>query len=141
MLKHIYCYHFCVLFLKLLAICICQQDFFDSWVHLGTDKSEFVRGMGDTLWLKEHQRSGYTPFSAYAMACVADRTIALEKRSVYATVELSGGYSRGMMVVDWAKRLGYEPNVEVVRSLDLGKIQSLLIGTVEDPEAMEIYTV
>lgn len=75
------------------------------------------------------------------MAVVADRSIALEKKTVYATVELSGTLARGMMVVDWARKLGCEMNVDLVRSLDLGKIQSLLIGMVEEAEAMEIYTV
>ncbi|XP_076452481.1 inosine-uridine preferring nucleoside hydrolase-like [Babylonia areolata] len=132
--------------ITLLPFEVCDRhrltgDFFDSWVHLGTTRSEFVRGMGEEDWLKDNQHSGYTPYCAYAVAVVADHTIALEKRWLYATVELSGALSRGMMVVDWAKRLGNESNVEVVRSLDLGKIQSLLIGMVEDPEAMEVYTV
>ena len=97
--------------------------------------------MGNGNWLQEHNKNGYASFCAYAMAVVADRSIALEKKSVYATVELSGTLARGMMVVDWARKLGCESNMDLVRSLDLGKIQSLLIGMVEEAEAMEIYTV
>ena len=136
------CCRFEDIFCLISCLLLCpQQDFFDSWVHLGTEKSEFVRGMGNANWLQEHRKNGYASFCAFAMAVVADRSIALEKKTVYATVELSGTLARGMMVVDWTRKLGCEMNVDLVRSLDLGKIQSLLIGMVEEAEAMEIYTV
>ncbi|KAL8562063.1 hypothetical protein ACOMHN_031834 [Nucella lapillus] len=115
-------------------------DFFDSWVHLGTPRSEFVRGMGDENWVREKQENGYAPSCTYAMACVCDRSVALEKKKVYCGVELSGALCRGMMVVDWARRMAAEANVELVRSLDLGKIQSLLVAMVEHPQALELYT-
>ncbi|KAK7469719.1 hypothetical protein BaRGS_00036250 [Batillaria attramentaria] len=107
---------------------ILAPDFFDGLVHLGTEKSEFVRMSGDERWLTACRTNGCIATCCYAVAIVVDNTIAMETENVYATVELVGVYGRGMMVVDWNGSLGREPNMRIVRSLDLGKIQSLLVA-------------
>lgn len=107
---------------------VLAPDFFDGLVHLGTEKSEFVRTSGDDCWLTACRTNGCIASCAYAVAIVVDTTIAMETEQVYATVELTGTYGRGMMVVDWLGSLGRDANVRIVRSLDLGKIQSLLVS-------------
>jgi len=52
------------------------------------------------------------------MVAVVDKSLVLETEEVFATVELHGKYTRGMMVVDWRNTLGKQPNVTLVHALD-----------------------
>lgn len=56
-----------------------------------------------------------------AMLTVIDPTVITETEDVFATVELHGKYTRGMMVVDWRGRLGNKPNVTLVKAIDTSK--------------------
>nr|KAG5688616.1 hypothetical protein BaRGS_033432 [Batillaria attramentaria] len=117
------------------------QDFFYSWVHGGTVKSEFIRTSGDEAWLHQNIKKGYVSFCAYAMAVAVDSSVAVETDAVFGTVELGGTLARGLMVVDWERSMGHEPNMRVVRSLDLAKIQIMLTAMVQDETVVgEIYT-
>lgn len=116
----------------------CLQDFFYSWVHLGTVKSEFVRTSSDENWLQLHNKNGYAPGCAYAMAVAIDRSIATDQELVFARVELGGTLARGMMVVDWGLVWG-KANIQIVRSLDMGKIQGMLAAMVQDEAILEQY--
>ncbi|XP_025091505.1 uncharacterized protein LOC112562441 isoform X2 [Pomacea canaliculata] len=113
-------------------------DFFYSWVHLGTVKSEFVRTSSDENWLQLHNKNGYAPGCAYAMAVAIDRSIATDQELVFARVELGGTLARGMMVVDWGLVWG-KANIQIVRSLDMGKIQGMLAAMVQDEAILEQY--
>ncbi|KAK7469721.1 hypothetical protein BaRGS_00036252 [Batillaria attramentaria] len=116
-------------------------DFFYSWVHGGTVKSEFIRTSGDEAWLHQNIKKGYVSFCAYAMAVAVDSSVAVETDAVFGTVELGGTLARGLMVVDWERSMGHEPNMRVVRSLDLAKIQIMLTAMVQDETVVgEIYT-
>ena len=74
------------------------------------------------------------------MVAAIDSSVALETETAYATVELSGRMAHGMMVVDWSRSLGHEANVQIVKSLDLGKVQNLLAAMVQDDLVAEMYT-
>jgi inosine-uridine nucleoside N-ribohydrolase len=50
----------------------------------------------------------------------------LEAEDVHATVELCGRQAQGMMVVDWRRDHCQTLNVQLIRALDLGKIQNFL---------------
>ena len=56
-----------------------------------------------------------------AMVTIVDPEVVTETTEVFATVELQGKYTRGMMVVDWHNRLGKNPNVKLIRQLDTTK--------------------
>ncbi|XP_076453012.1 uncharacterized protein LOC143288424 [Babylonia areolata] len=124
---------------------VCQRhplsgEFFYGYLHLGTVKSEFLRNSSDEAWLQQNHKSGYVARSAYAIAVALDGSVALEAESAYATVELGGKMSHGMMIVDWNRSLGLEANVRIVKSLDVGKVQSFLGTMVQDELIAEVYT-
>ncbi|KAK7088469.1 hypothetical protein V1264_022387 [Littorina saxatilis] len=125
---------------------MCQRqpvsgEFFFSYVHAGTVKSEFLRNSGDEGWLQQSHKNSYVARCAYAVAVAIDTSVALDTETAYATVELSGRMAHGMMIVDWSKSLDREPNLFIVKSLDLGKVQSFLLGMVQDELIAElVYT-
>ncbi|KAL8562062.1 hypothetical protein ACOMHN_031833 [Nucella lapillus] len=123
---------------------VCQRhvlsgEFFYGYLHLGTVKSEFLRNSSDESWLQQSHKMGYVARAVYAMSVVLDSSVALEVEPAYATVELGGKISHGMMIVDWARSLGLEPNLRIVKSLDLGKVQQFVYTMVQDELIAEVY--
>jgi hypothetical protein len=37
-------------------------------MHVGSEKSDFLRGCGDDSWLQQHSKAGYIARSVYAVA-------------------------------------------------------------------------
>jgi inosine-uridine nucleoside N-ribohydrolase len=61
----------------------------------------------------------YTPCDEFAMAVVINESaIVQESEEVYATVEVKGEYTYGMMVIDWFKILRKPSNVKIVTKVD-----------------------
>ena len=52
------------------------------------------------------------------MATIVNPSLITDTEEVYATVELDGKYTRGMMVVDWGGRLERPCNLTLVKKLD-----------------------
>lgn len=57
-------------------------------------------------------------YDPVTMATAIDEATILNSSTVYATVEVNGTHTRGMMVVDWDSKLKKAPNIRVVRKLD-----------------------
>lgn len=124
-------------------MCFCPlflQEFFFSYLHIGTVKSEFLRNSSDETWLQHGHKNGYVARSAYAVVAAIDPSVVLETESAYGTVELSGRMAHGMMIVDWSRSLGHDTNMQIVKTLDLGKVQNLLAAMVQDEIVAEMYT-
>lgn len=61
----------------------------------------------------------YIPCDEFAMAVVIDESaIVKESKEVFATVEVKGEYTYGMMVVDWSKILKRSNNVRIITKVD-----------------------
>ncbi|XP_048776665.2 nucleoside hydrolase-like isoform X2 [Ostrea edulis] len=61
----------------------------------------------------------YIPCDEFAMAVVINESaVVRESKEVFATVEVKGEYTYGMMVVDWTKILRKPSNVKLVTEID-----------------------
>ncbi|WAR07019.1 IUNH-like protein [Mya arenaria] len=103
----------------------CQPwDWFDEWIKTDSEKARFMKAI---VQLPVHRQRvvGKMPFyrscDLSAMATVIDPEVIAETQEVYATVELAGNYTRGMMVVDWNGRLGKSTNLTLVKEFNPGK--------------------
>ena len=65
-----------------------------------------------------------------AMVTIVDPKTVLESIEVYATVEVKGQLTRGMMVVDWRGMLGKDKNVTIVRRIDTLRARKLFDAVV-----------
>lgn len=106
------------------------------WLNTGTDVSTFLIECFTHEDLDLLAKTGMVSPEVFAVATVIDSTIILEKEKVYATVELKGEYSRGLMVVDRRGYLNKPANVCVVKNMDLGKTQALFASVFS---ALEIF--
>ncbi|CAL1534843.1 unnamed protein product [Lymnaea stagnalis] len=95
------------------------------WLNTGTEMSTFLIECFTHEDLDQLEKTGMVSPEVFAVATVIDSTIILEKEKVYATVELKGEHSRGLMVVDRRGYLNKPANVCVVKNMDLGKTQAL----------------
>ncbi|KAI8782544.1 pyrimidine-specific ribonucleoside hydrolase RihA isoform X2 [Biomphalaria glabrata] len=104
-------------------------DFFDIWTNSGSKVSNFVRRsvLESAKPARAAGRDGYRSCDGYCMALVIDRSVVLSAEPVYCTVELSGQYTRGQMIVDWDGLFQQPCNALVVKELDIEKIQGLFI--------------
>ena len=135
------CLHMFVNMHLCLRLCVGVQEFFYSYLHTGTVKSEFLRNASDETWLQHSVKHGYIARCAHTIAAAIDSSVALETESAYATVELGGKMAHGMMIVDWSKSLGLDSNMRIIKSLDLGKVQNFLGAMVQDEMiAADVYT-
>ena len=66
-----------------------------------------------------------------AMATAVDPSVIVEQQAVYATVEVTGQYTRGMMVLDWRGVLGETSNVKVVKKIDTSRASELFDAIVK----------
>ncbi|KAH9525778.1 hypothetical protein Btru_002341 [Bulinus truncatus] len=96
-----------------------------SWLNSGTEISSFLVDCFTPDELAHQAKNGMVSPEVFAVSMVIDSTIVLEKEKVYATVELKGDYSRGLMVVDRRGCMNKPANVYVVKNMDLGKTQAL----------------
>ncbi|KAH9525618.1 hypothetical protein Btru_001869 [Bulinus truncatus] len=104
-------------------------DFFDVWTNSGSKVSNFVRRsvLESAKPARAAGRDGYRSCDGYCMSLVIDRSVVLSAEPVYCTVELSGQYTRGQMIVDWDGLFQQPCNALVVKELDIEKIQSLFM--------------
>eukprot|EP00105_Crassostrea_gigas_P035101 XP_019919249.1 PREDICTED: probable uridine nucleosidase 2 [Crassostrea gigas] len=84
--------------------------------------NDFLRRIEEKLFQKLRTDMGwekYVPCDEFAMAVVINESaIVTEFKEVYATVEVKGEYTYGMMVVDWGRMLKRPNNVRLVTKFD-----------------------
>lgn len=93
---------------------------FDSWLAAGDQRATFFARIAATArgYNAAHERHGLVAADALAMAVALDPSIVTrsEKRAV--AVELDGSLTRGATVVDWAGRLGFPAQANIVLEVD-----------------------
>ena len=91
-------------------------------------KSEFLRTrekeMVDTCAKSDWPT--YIPCDEIAMAAAIDNAVVEKSQDVYATVELDGTLSRGLMIVDWTGMMKKSKNIRVVQALNVSRYKELL---------------
>ncbi|XP_053397602.1 non-specific ribonucleoside hydrolase RihC-like isoform X3 [Mercenaria mercenaria] len=96
-------------------------DWFDEWIETDTLKGKFNKAVTKLAVYRQREVNKnpiYRSCDLNAIATVINPKIILETKDVFATVELHGKYTRGMMVVDWRGSLGKSPNVTLVDKID-----------------------
>ncbi|BFZ04355.1 hypothetical protein BsWGS_07394 [Bradybaena similaris] len=117
-------------------------DFFDLWTNAGTHVSDFVKRsvLESAKPARVGGREGYRSCDGYCMALVIDRSVVLSAEPVYCTVELSGQFTRGQMVVDWDGLLQQPCNTLVVKELDIEKIKLLFMLMVKPVGTLQLVS-
>lgn len=69
-----------------------------------------------------------------AVAAALDPRVVLQQSLHFATVELSGRFTRGQMVVDYGKKIaGKSPNVFLIDRIDVDHFKKMMLWSLEDP--------
>lgn len=64
-------------------------------------------------------------YDLYAIATEIDPKVVTQTEDVYATVELHGKFTRGMMVVDWRRKLRKSSNITLIKEIDNDKTRPM----------------
>lgn len=64
-------------------------------------------------------------------AVAIDPSGVLESQTVYATVELAGSCTRGMLVVDWLRKLQRPANVRLIKKVNMERFKELLYSGIQ----------
>lgn len=75
----------------------------------------------------------YSVCDQLAVAAAIDFRSVAEHSPHYATVELSGNYTRGQMVVDYYGRLKRTPNVFLIDCMDVNLFKKMMLWSVDHP--------
>lgn len=97
------------------------KEWFDKWIETDSAKGRFNKAITKVAVHKQREVRRYPIYRSCdlnAMATVVNPGIVKATEDVYATVELHGKFTRGMMVVDWRGILEKPPNVTVIREID-----------------------
>lgn len=62
----------------------------------------------------------------FIMGVMLNSEVVSEVKSLYADIELKGDLTRGQMVVDWGKRTGKKPNVNIVTKINQKAVVEIL---------------
>ena len=92
----------------------------------GCRKSEFMRVIEGCILKKCCTNEKYVPCDEIAAAVALDASVVKDSSTVHASIELSGAYTRGQMVVDWADLQGKRKNVIVVLDIHKDPYMNLL---------------
>lgn len=104
----------------------------ESWFGSDSPRAKFVKSMLQFPF-EVGKRSGlpFIPYDPAAAAVFLRPDFIIEKRDVYAQVEVTGQLTRGGMVIDWRNKHGKEANVTIALKYDVGILQDLLIDSLK----------
>ncbi|XP_062574559.1 nucleoside hydrolase-like [Saccostrea cucullata] len=103
-------------------------------LNLETRKSNFLQAItkSTVAHQKTNRELGYRSCDVFATAVAIDSSIVLKSVDIFATVELNGNLTRGMLVADWRDKLKKSPNVTIVEKTDVEKSFSLWRSMLQD---------
>lgn len=85
--------------------------------------------------LKKKEFKTYIVCDQLAMAAALDPECVLELSHHFATVELAGCHTRGLMVVDYPGRLQRPANVFLIERIDTERFKEMMLWSVDHPES------
>lgn len=115
-------------------------SFCDSWLAQCTEKAEFMKKITgvsrNRAQSADYQKEitsgqGFNSCDCYAMAAALDETLMLENDEVAVTVELEGGHTRGMMVLDYMEKLKKKHKAFIMKKFDLEKFKTMLMKSLK----------
>ena len=92
----------------------------------GCRKADFMWLIEGLVMKKCCTYEKYVPCDEIAAAVALDASVVKDSATVHASIELSGAYTRGQMVVDWADLQGKRKNVIVVLDIHKDPYMNLL---------------
>ncbi|XP_078000661.1 inosine-uridine preferring nucleoside hydrolase-like [Glandiceps talaboti] len=110
-------------------------EWFKKWMETPTEKGVFMKKIcqfGMKYYETERAQNevdctnGWVACDPVAMAVAIDKQVVTKMKQHYATVELTGEYSRGMMVVDWCDLLKKTKTVNIVTDIDVKLLQKMM---------------
>lgn len=114
----------------LIIAFFCQKEY-DKLREAKSKVNDFMRRIEEKPFQKLRSNftdwERYVPCDEFAMAVVINESaVVTEFKEVYATVEVKGEYTYGMMVVDWRRMLKRPNNVRLVTKIDNEKFMKML---------------
>ncbi|BDA41404.1 Pyrimidine-specific ribonucleoside hydrolase RihA [Coccomyxa sp. Obi] len=101
---------------------------FNPWIQKDTARSRFIAAISAASIAYEHKRglTGWIACDPLAVAVAIRPELIEEAEELYCAVELHGSLTRGMSTFDWNKTLGREPNVALVRKVNLEGFNAMM---------------
>ncbi|XP_031440064.1 inosine-uridine preferring nucleoside hydrolase isoform X2 [Clupea harengus] len=115
-------------------------EFCDGWLAQDTKKARFMKAIfSHSMEACRSERiekelvagQGFISCDSYALAAAIDDTFILESDEVPITVELSGKYARGMMVLDTLDILKKTHKATVMKKVDMEKFKQMLMDSLK----------
>lgn len=109
-----------------------EWEFYDRYVQAGTKQAEFMKKISSKI--REYEAKMNGPFitcDPFAACAAIQPQIVLQETSVYATVELKEGLTRGQMVIDWRGMLKKAANVRLITKIDLDLFMKMMLHSVK----------
>ncbi|XP_040209545.1 pyrimidine-specific ribonucleoside hydrolase RihA-like [Rana temporaria] len=115
-------------------------EWYDRWVNMGTKKSDFIKkiyalSLQYSRGAKEEKAivdgPGFVSCDSYAMAAAIDPSTVTKFIECGVTVELSGKFTRGMMVLDFIDELKKKNKAIIMNGCDLEKFGKLMESSVK----------
>ncbi|XP_069469795.1 pyrimidine-specific ribonucleoside hydrolase RihA-like [Ambystoma mexicanum] len=116
-------------------------DWYDKWTNMGTEKANFMKmiyahSLKYTRTSEKEEKvivgpSGFVSCDSYAMAAAIDGSTVTSCIECAVTVELSGKFTRGMMVLDLIDDLEKKHKAFVINGCDLEKFKTLMEESVK----------
>ena len=110
------------------------KEWFDKWTQSVSEKGRFLKAISRNTALAQREKRRMPIFRSCdmsAMATAIDPDTVLDAVDVFATVEVKGQFTRGMMVADWRGILEKNKNVKVVKKIDTLRARELFNAIVE----------
>ncbi|KAM4689330.1 nucleoside hydrolase-like [Discoglossus pictus] len=115
-------------------------EWYDNWVNRGTKKSDFIKKI--YAHSQQYSRSekeekgmvggpGFVSCDSYAMAAAIDETTVTAVIECAVTVEISGKFTRGMMVLDMIDDLKKKHKALVMNGCDMEKFKALMESSIK----------
>ncbi|XP_077125874.1 nucleoside hydrolase-like [Ranitomeya variabilis] len=115
-------------------------EWYDEWVDMGTKKSDFMKKIyAHSLQYSRSEKEqkaivggpGFVPCDSFAMAAAIDGSIVSKVIECAVTVELSGKFTRGMMVLDLIDELKKTHKTFVINGCDMEKFKALMESSIK----------
>ncbi|KAM9308279.1 pyrimidine-specific ribonucleoside hydrolase RihA-like [Gastrophryne carolinensis] len=109
-------------------------EWYDNWVNMGTKKSEFIKKIyTHSLQYSRSEKEqkaiggpGFVSCDSYVIAEIIDPNFVTDVIECGVTVELSGKFTRGMMVLDLIDELKKDHKVFILNGCDIEKFKVLM---------------
>ncbi|XP_075445181.1 nucleoside hydrolase-like isoform X2 [Ascaphus truei] len=115
-------------------------EWYDQWLNVGTKKANFMKEIyAHSLQYSRSEKElkvlvggpGFVSCDSYAMAAAIDETTVTDVIECAVTVEISGKFTRGMMVLDIIDELKKKNKAFVMSGCDMEKFKALMESSVK----------